>query len=112
MFSPRPVIRKRAAWWPSSPAAIQKPRPSCCWRTSTWWKPSAKTGYDPFKLVEENGKFYARGAVDDKAQAAIWADTLIRYKSENYQPRHTLKLALTCGEETGGAFNGAQWLSE
>ncbi len=67
---------------------------------------------DPFKLVEEDGKFYARGAVDDKAQAAIWADTLIRFKNENYSPRHTLKLALTCGEETGGAFNGAQWLSE
>ncbi|MGV7210971.1 M20/M25/M40 family metallo-hydrolase [Oxalobacteraceae bacterium A2-2] len=67
---------------------------------------------DPFKLVEEDGKFYARGAVDDKAQAAIWADTLIRFKNEGYRPRHTLKLALTCGEETGGAFNGAQWLSE
>src|SRR5471032_1249251 len=67
---------------------------------------------DPFKLVEEDGKFYARGAVDDKAQAAIWADTLIRYKQEHYQPRHTLKMALTCGEETNGAFNGAKWLTE
>ena len=34
---------------------------------------------DPFTLVEENGNFYARGAVDDKAEAAIWVDTLIRY---------------------------------
>jgi len=67
---------------------------------------------DPFKLVEENGNFYARGAIDDKAEAAIWVDTLIRLKQENVQPRRTLKLALTCGEETGGAFNGAQWLSE
>ena len=67
---------------------------------------------DPFTLVEEDGKFYARGAVDDKAQAAIWADTLIRYKQEGYRPRHTLKMALTCGEETSGAFNGAQWLSQ
>ncbi|MFL6658671.1 MAG: M20/M25/M40 family metallo-hydrolase [Massilia sp.] len=66
---------------------------------------------DPFTLIEEDGKFYARGAVDDKAQAAIWADTLIRYKQEGYRPRHTLKMALTCGEETAGAFNGAQWLS-
>ncbi len=67
---------------------------------------------DPFTLIEEDGKFYARGAVDDKAQAAIWADTLIRYKQEGYRPRHTLKMALTCGEETSGAFNGAQWLSQ
>ena len=67
---------------------------------------------DPFTLVEEDGKFYARGAVDDKAQAAIWADSLIRYKQEHYQPRHTLKMALTCGEETNGAFNGAKWLTE
>src|SRR6201985_428944 len=67
---------------------------------------------DPFKLVEENGNFYARGAFDDKAEAAIWVDTLVRYKHENFKPRRTLKLALTCGEETAGAFNGAQWLSQ
>jgi acetylornithine deacetylase/succinyl-diaminopimelate desuccinylase-like protein len=67
---------------------------------------------DPFKLVEENGSFYARGALDDKAEAAIWVDTLIRYRHENFKPRRTLKLALTCGEETAGAFNGAQWLTE
>jgi acetylornithine deacetylase/succinyl-diaminopimelate desuccinylase-like protein len=66
---------------------------------------------DPFKLVEENGNFYARGTVDDKAEAAIWVDTLVRYKKENFKPRRTLKLALTCGEETAGAFNGAQWLT-
>jgi acetylornithine deacetylase/succinyl-diaminopimelate desuccinylase-like protein len=68
---------------------------------------------DPFALVEENGNFYARGAVDDKAEAAIWVDTLIRYRSENFRPRRTLKLALTCGEESGGsAFNGAHWLTQ
>jgi acetylornithine deacetylase/succinyl-diaminopimelate desuccinylase-like protein len=66
---------------------------------------------DPFTLVEENGNFYARGASDDKAEASIWVDTLIRYRTEKYQPRRTLKLALTCGEETAGAFNGAQWLT-
>jgi len=67
---------------------------------------------DPFKLVEENGNFYARGVFDDKAEAAIWTDTLIRFKQEGFHPRRTLKLALTCGEETGGAFNGAEWLSK
>jgi acetylornithine deacetylase/succinyl-diaminopimelate desuccinylase-like protein len=67
---------------------------------------------DPFKLVEENGSFYSRGVMDDKAEAAIWVDTLIRYRHENFKPRRTLKLALTCGEESAGAFNGAQWLSQ
>ena len=67
---------------------------------------------DPFKLIEENGNFYARGAMDDKAEAAIWVDTLIRLSEEKSRPRRTLKLALTCGEETSGAFNGAEWLAK
>ncbi len=67
---------------------------------------------DPFKLVEENGAFYARGAFDDKAQAAVWVDTLVRFQEQHFRPRRTLKLALTCGEETAGAFNGARWLTE
>ena len=67
---------------------------------------------DPFVLVEENGSFYARGAVDDKSEAAIWVDTLIRYSKEKFKPRRAIKLALTCGEETSGAFNGAEWLSK
>src|SRR5215203_829725 len=66
---------------------------------------------DPFNLVEENGYFYARGTSDDKAMAAAWVDTLIRFKQENYRPRRTVKLALTCGEETNGAFNGIEWLA-
>jgi acetylornithine deacetylase/succinyl-diaminopimelate desuccinylase-like protein len=67
---------------------------------------------DPFKLVEENGYFYGRGTSDDKAQAAIWVDTLVRYKTEGYKPRRTIKMALTCGEETNGAFNGAEYLAK
>ncbi len=66
---------------------------------------------DPFKLIEENGFFYGRGTFDDKAQAAIWADTMIRYKAAGKAPKRTLKLALTCGEETTYAFNGADWLA-
>ena len=67
---------------------------------------------DPFTLVEENGKFYARGAVDDKAEAAIWVDSLVRLRAAKFKPRRTIKLALTCGEETSDAFNGAHWLSK
>lgn len=65
---------------------------------------------DPFKLVEEDGFFYARGASDDKAQAAVWTDTLARFKQEGFKPRRTLRMALTCGEETPDTFNGVQYL--
>ncbi len=67
---------------------------------------------DPFKLVEEGGYYYARGVVDDKAMAAIWADAMIRFHQQGYRPKRTIKLALTCGEETTFAFNGAQWLAQ
>lgn len=63
---------------------------------------------DPFTLVEENGYYYARGASDDKAMAAVNVDTLIRFKQEGVRPKRDVKLALTCGEETEGVFNGAQ----
>lgn len=67
---------------------------------------------DPFKLVEEGGFYYARGAVDDKAMSAIWADAMIRFRQEGFRPKRTIKLALTCGEETTYAFNGAEWLAK
>jgi acetylornithine deacetylase/succinyl-diaminopimelate desuccinylase-like protein len=66
---------------------------------------------DPFTLIEEDGWFYARGATDDKAQASIWVDTLIRLKQEAVRPRRTVKMALTCGEESEGALNGAELLA-
>jgi acetylornithine deacetylase/succinyl-diaminopimelate desuccinylase-like protein len=65
---------------------------------------------DPFKLVEENGWFYARGASDDKAMAAVFTDTLIRYRHEGFQPARDIKLALTCGEETPDVFDSVHWL--
>ncbi|MEI4563260.1 M20/M25/M40 family metallo-hydrolase, partial [Klebsiella pneumoniae] len=62
-------------------------------------------------LIEEGGYFYARGSFDDKAMAAVWVDSLMRFKREGFKPRRTIKMALTCGEETNGAFNGARYLS-
>ena len=67
---------------------------------------------DPFKLIEEDGYYYARGTVDDKAMAAVWADTMIRLKQAKTPPKRTIKMALTCGEETTFAFNGAEWLAK
>jgi len=63
---------------------------------------------DPFTLMEENGYFYGRGASDDKAMASVNIDTLIRFKQEGFKPRRDVKAAITCGEETEGAFNGAE----
>lgn len=65
---------------------------------------------DPFVMVEEDGYFYGRGTQDDKAQAAIWVDTLIRLREQGFQPRRDIKIALTCGEETSDAFNTVSWL--
>ena len=66
---------------------------------------------DPFRLIEENGYFYARGSADMKAMDATWVDALMRFRRKGYRPKRTLKLALTCGEETTYAFNGAEWLA-
>ena len=51
-----------------------------------------------------------RGASDDKAMAAVFTDSLIRYKQEGFKHRRDIKLALTCGEESPDTFNGVSWL--
>ncbi len=67
---------------------------------------------DPFTLIEENGYFYGRGTADMKAMDATWIDALMRFKQGGYHPKRTIKMALTCGEETTYAFNGADWLAK
>src|SRR5262245_48064552 len=67
---------------------------------------------DPYKSIEENGYFWGRGVADMKAMDAIWIDMLTRFKAQGTKLQRTLKLALTCGEETSTAFNGAQWLAK
>lgn len=67
---------------------------------------------DPFTLVEEDGFFYARGASDDKAMAAVFTDSMVRYQQEGYKPKRGIKLALTCGEESPNVFNGVKYLIE
>jgi len=66
---------------------------------------------DPFVLNEEGGYFYGRGTADMKVQDAAWVDTMVRLKEEGFKHRRDIKLALTCGEETSTAFNGAGYLA-
>lgn len=66
---------------------------------------------DPFKLVEEGGYFYARGAFDNKAQGAIFVTNMMGYKRSGLKPSRDLILALTCDEETvPSEFDGADYL--
>lgn len=69
-------------------------------------------GRDPFKLVEDNDYFTVRGANDDKSIAAIWVDSLIRYRAEGFKPKRDIKVALTCSEEGAAQVNGAEWLMQ
>ena len=64
---------------------------------------------DPFVLIEENGNFYGRGTIDDKSQAAIFTDSMARLKAK-VPPLRTIKLVLTCGEESGARINNVRWL--
>lgn len=66
---------------------------------------------DPFVLREEGGYFYGRGTLDDKSHVAIWTDLLIGLAKSGQRTKRTIKMALTCGEETNDAFNGIKWLA-
>ncbi len=66
---------------------------------------------DPFKVVEENGYFYARGASDDKAMVAVFTANLIRYRRESYRPERDLIQVATCDEEMiPSKFSGIVYL--
>src|SRR5512143_3152010 len=45
---------------------------------------------DPFTLLEKDGYFYGRGSGDDKAQAAIWVESLVRLKRDGARPSRDL----------------------
>jgi acetylornithine deacetylase/succinyl-diaminopimelate desuccinylase-like protein len=66
---------------------------------------------EPFKLVEKDGYFYARGSSDDKYMAAAFVTNLIRYKQEGYKPDRDIIVALETDEEIlDRDAVGIQWL--
>jgi acetylornithine deacetylase/succinyl-diaminopimelate desuccinylase-like protein len=66
---------------------------------------------DPFKLIEKDGYFYARGSGDDKYMAAAFVTNLIRYRQEGYKPDRDIILALETDEEILDRDGlGIQWL--
>ncbi len=73
--------------------------------------PRADWATDPFKLVEQDGYFYARGSGDDKYMAASFIANLIRYKQESYKPDRDIIVALETDEEIlDKDALGIQWL--
>jgi acetylornithine deacetylase/succinyl-diaminopimelate desuccinylase-like protein len=67
--------------------------------------------FDPFKLIEQDGYYYARGSGDDKFMAAAFVANMIRYKQEDYKPDRDIILALETDEEILDANAlGIQWL--
>jgi acetylornithine deacetylase/succinyl-diaminopimelate desuccinylase-like protein len=66
---------------------------------------------DPFKLIEQDGYFYARGSGDDKYMAAAYIANLIRYRQEGYKPDRDIIVALETDEEIlDKDALGIQWL--
>ncbi len=66
---------------------------------------------DPFKLIEEDGYFYARGAADNKAMAAALVANVIRMKQEGPAPNRDIIIALTADEEIiPSQFSGIEYL--
>lgn len=65
--------------------------------------------YDPYVLREQDGWFYGRGTLDNKAGASVIVANMMRWKREKFVPLHDVIAVLTCDEETT-ASEGIQWL--
>jgi carboxypeptidase PM20D1 len=55
---------------------------------------------DPFTLVEEDGMFFGRGTIDNKAGVASMISTILRLRADGRRPRRTLVFAFIGDEET------------
>lgn len=54
----------------------------------------------PFELTEQDGWWYGRGTIDNKAGAAMLVASFLRYREEGFVPDRDLIMVLTGDEET------------
>ncbi|MFM9865343.1 MAG: M20/M25/M40 family metallo-hydrolase [Micropepsaceae bacterium] len=57
---------------------------------------------EPFKLIEENGYFFARGSEDNKSGLALITATFLTLKAEGFKPSRDLVIVFSGDEETSG----------
>lgn len=62
---------------------------------------------DPFTLVEENGFFFGRGTIDNKAGIAHLTSTFLTLRAEGFTPARDLIIWFSGDEETSGATTTA-----
>jgi hypothetical protein len=62
---------------------------------------------DPFALVEENGFFFGRGTIDNKAGIAHLVSTFLTLRAEGFTPTRDLIIWFSGDEETSGATTEA-----
>ncbi len=62
---------------------------------------------DPFTLVEENGFFFGRGTIDNKAGVAHLTSTFLTLRAEGFTPTRDLIIWFSGDEETSGATTQA-----
>jgi carboxypeptidase PM20D1 len=55
---------------------------------------------DPFTLIEEDGNFYGRGTIDNKAGVVALVSTILRLRAEERHPARDLVFAFVGDEET------------
>lgn len=58
---------------------------------------------DPFEMIEEDGYFYGRGTMDNKAGVVNLTSTFLRLRAEGYIPNRDLIIAFSGDEESDGA---------
>jgi acetylornithine deacetylase/succinyl-diaminopimelate desuccinylase-like protein len=58
---------------------------------------------DPFTLVEENGFFFGRGTIDNKAGIVLLVSTFLTLRAEGFTPTRDLIIWFSGDEETTGA---------